>query len=110
MNSLYFRLLVCMKFARHVEYSSASWQFKQWKNKVFWAGQSPFLLYGAFSFKVFASEIKCSIHKCDEILSMQSMNGCHSFWSGIVFGMFINVHLMQRLTSYGTFSLIFFMS
>jgi hypothetical protein len=29
-------------------------------NKIFWAGHSPFLLHGAFSLKVFASEIRCS--------------------------------------------------
>jgi hypothetical protein len=71
MNCLWFRLLVCMKCARHVENSSGSWQLKQEKQKIFWAGQSPFLLHGAFSLKVFTSEIRCSIHKCDEILSMQ---------------------------------------
>jgi hypothetical protein len=35
--------------------------YSRGKHKTFWAGQSPFLLHGAFSLEVSTSEIRCSI-------------------------------------------------
>jgi len=35
---------------------------------------------------------------------------CQSFWSGIVFGLYIDVRLVQRLRIYGAFPPLFFIS
>jgi hypothetical protein len=116
MNCLWFRLLVCMKCARHVENSSGLWQLKQGKHKIFWAGQSLFLLHGAFRLKFLPVKSGVlSIHVmnflvCREYKWMLFFLPCHSFWSGIVFGLYIDAHLMQRLRICGAFPPLFFIS